>query len=393
MFGVPLYDRMRSPGGRRGGAGPAKDAKGAKGAKAAKAAKGGRGRGLQPSAAAGAPTAAFARIPYQVMIGASRPTADNTPKETRRFQAIVAVHLFLLRGNEILLLRRHNTGYEDGNYSVIAGHLDGDEAATIALAREALEEAGIDIAPADLRFALVMHRKEAGAHDERIDLFFAATVWRGEPAVREPEKCSELRWASLNALPENVVPYVRAALDHYLHNRPYAEFWPGRAVAVPFGESGPFIRPGVRVVLIDADERVLLFAGTADDGSRFWFPPGGGIEPGESAEAAARRELREETGLPDVELAGEFGRRRHVVAWGGITYDVRERWFLARVAPFALDLGGFTDVERATIVDHRWWTLDELESAHDRLVPANLAALVRSLLRDGLPEQPIELQR
>ena len=101
------------------------------------------------------------------------------------------------------------------------------------------------------------------------------------------------------------------------------------------GASAPVIRPGVRVVLIDADERVLLFAGTADDGSRFWFPPGGGIEPGETPEETARRELREETGLTDFELAGEFGRRRHVVAWGGVTYDVRERWFLARVAPFA----------------------------------------------------------
>lgn len=311
----------------------------------------------------------------------------------RRFQAIVAVHLFLLRGGEVLLLRRHNTGYEDGNYSVIAGHLDGDEPATLALAREAMEEAGTAIAPADLRFAHVMHRKEAGAADERIDVFFAATTWQGEPTVREPEKCSELRWVSLNALPENVVPYVRAAINHYLHNQPYAEFWPGRAAAAPFGESGPFIRPGVRVVLIDENERVLLFAGTGGDGSRFWFPPGGGIEPGESAEAAARRELREETGLPDVELAGEFGRRRHILSWGGVTYDLRERWFLARVAPFEIDLGGLTGAECAMIADHRWWTLDELDGTDERLVPANLAPLVRSLLRDGLPEQPIDLPR
>ena len=312
---------------------------------------------------------------------------------TERFQATVAVHLFLLRENEVLLLRRHNTGYEDGNYSVIAGHLDGGEPATFAMAREAAEEAGIAVAREDLRFVHVMHRREAGGADERIDLFFAATAWRGAPAIREPDKCSELRWSSLDDLPDNVVPYVRAALDHYRHTRPYAEFWPEPEASAARGGSEPLVRPGVRVLLIDTDERVLLFASTADDGSRFWFPPGGGSEPGETPEATARRELREETGLIDVELAGEIGRRRHAVTWNGLAYDFRERWFLARVAPFALDSHGFTDLERTSIVDHRWWTIDELEATGDHLVPRNLAALARSLLRDGLPESPIELQR
>jgi 8-oxo-dGTP diphosphatase len=143
-----------------------------------------------------------------------------------RFRAVVAVHLLLLRGEEVLLLRRANTGYEDGNYSVIAGHLDGDETATQAMVREAFEEAGIRVAPADLRFAHVMHRKEAAEADERIDLFFTATRWQGEPEIGEPEKCSELQWSPLNALPPNVVPYVRAALDHYRQHQAYAEFWP-----------------------------------------------------------------------------------------------------------------------------------------------------------------------
>src|SRR5919112_1062890 len=92
-----------------------------------------------------------------------------------RFRAVVAVHLVLQRGEEVLLLRRSNTGYEDGNYSVIAGHLDGNETATQAIVREALEEAGIVVASADLRFVHVMHRKEAAEADERIDLFFVAT--------------------------------------------------------------------------------------------------------------------------------------------------------------------------------------------------------------------------
>jgi 8-oxo-dGTP diphosphatase len=141
-----------------------------------------------------------------------------------RFRAVVAVHLLLLRGEEVLLLRRANTGYEDGNYSVIAGHLDGNE--TASQAREAAEEAGITVRSVDLRFVHIMHRKGAAESDERIDLFFAATQWQGEPEIGEPQKCSELGWASLDALPTNMVPYVRVALGHYRQNRFYAEFWP-----------------------------------------------------------------------------------------------------------------------------------------------------------------------
>jgi 8-oxo-dGTP diphosphatase len=143
-----------------------------------------------------------------------------------RFRAVVAVHLLLLRGDEVLLLRRANTGYEDGNYSVVAGHLDGNETASQAMVREAAEEAGIQVAQADLRFVHIMHRKEAAEAEERIDLFFSATRWKGEPVIGEPEKCGELRWASLDALPANMVPYVRVALEEFRQQRFYAEFWP-----------------------------------------------------------------------------------------------------------------------------------------------------------------------
>ena len=66
----------------------------------------------------------------------------------------VAVHIFLLRENSVLLLRRAHTGYGDGNYSVVAGHLDGGESVTQAAVREAKEEVGVDLRPADLRGCL-----------------------------------------------------------------------------------------------------------------------------------------------------------------------------------------------------------------------------------------------
>jgi ADP-ribose pyrophosphatase YjhB (NUDIX family) len=131
------------------------------------------------------------------------------------------VHLFLIRDGQVLLLRRFNTGYEDGQYSVIAGHLDGGEEVTAAMRREAREEAGIEIAPEDLRVVGVMHRR---AMEERIDFFLVATEWAGEITNREPTKCDQLAWFDLDRLPENVIPYVRRALENYRHGRWFDSF-------------------------------------------------------------------------------------------------------------------------------------------------------------------------
>ena len=135
---------------------------------------------------------------------------------TERFRLRAAVHLFLIRGDEILLLRRFNTGYEDGNYSVIAGHLDGDEEVIAAALREAREEVAIVIAPEDVAVVGVMHRKEA---DEYIHFFLVASRWAGTITNREPDKCDALAWFPLDGLPANVVPYVRRALDNYRRGR------------------------------------------------------------------------------------------------------------------------------------------------------------------------------
>jgi ADP-ribose pyrophosphatase YjhB (NUDIX family) len=129
-----------------------------------------------------------------------------------RFKLPSAVHLFLIRDSKVLLSRRFNTGYEDGKYSVVAGHLNGDEQVKAAMIREAREEVGIEISPLDLQVVGVMHRK---SNDERIDFFLAATSWSGEVTNREPDKCDQLAWFDLAELPENVIPYVRKALDNY----------------------------------------------------------------------------------------------------------------------------------------------------------------------------------
>lgn len=127
-----------------------------------------------------------------------------------RFTVIPAVYLVLRRTDEVLLLRRANTGYRDGEYSLPAGHHDGGESLLSAMVREAKEEIGIDVHENDLRLAHVMHRNAADG--ERVDFYFTCDKWLGDVINCEEHKCDELRWASLAALPENMIPEVRTVL-------------------------------------------------------------------------------------------------------------------------------------------------------------------------------------
>jgi 8-oxo-dGTP diphosphatase len=144
-----------------------------------------------------------------------------------RATLVGAVHLFLINHkNDILLLRRFNTGYEDGNYSVPAGHIDPGESATEAMIRETKEEIGITIDPIALYLRHVMHRRSVGTdctNSERVDFFFTAAYFNGEPINLEPQKCDELRWVRMKPLPANVIPYIRRALEYYRLEVPYSE--------------------------------------------------------------------------------------------------------------------------------------------------------------------------
>ena len=143
-----------------------------------------------------------------------------------RFKLVPESHLFLVREGRILLLRRANTGYEDGKFSVVAGHMDGAETAREAICREACEEVGIELAPVDLAFAQVVHRAD---RDERVSFFFAAKHWRGEVRNMEPHKASELGWFPLEGLPHDMVPYVRQAIERWRAGELYGESgWPAR---------------------------------------------------------------------------------------------------------------------------------------------------------------------
>lgn len=134
----------------------------------------------------------------------------------------VTVHLFFIQDGKILLSRRFNTGYRDGDYSVPAGHLDGGETVVEAGCREGLEEVGVALSGEDLVFTGVMHRIE---DEERVDFFLLVRKWAREPFNNEPDKCDDLRWVDLDALPENTVPYVRQAIQNHLNGNRFDEFF------------------------------------------------------------------------------------------------------------------------------------------------------------------------
>lgn len=148
-------------------------------------------------------------------------------------------------------------------------------------------------------------------------------------------------------------------------------------------------RQASRVLLLDEAGRVLLLcSGGAGTGrTAWWFPPGGGLEVGETPEQAAVRELAEETGVHL--LVGALGpvvhRRRVVFAWGGRLLDQDEELRVARLPPGpsgppALSSAGWTPTERALLTATRWWTLAELERTEHQLAPPELPRLLAAEL-------------
>jgi 8-oxo-dGTP diphosphatase len=133
----------------------------------------------------------------------------------------LAIHLFFRQGDKILLLRRYNTGYEDGNYSVVAGHVEANESVTEAGVRESMEEIGVKVNVSDIKIIGIMHRK---SNDERVDFFAYVDHWEGEIKNMEPNKCDELIWSNKLSLPHNTINYIRRALDFSDNSIWYDEF-------------------------------------------------------------------------------------------------------------------------------------------------------------------------
>ena len=142
-----------------------------------------------------------------------------------RFTLSLSVFLLLIENGNILLIKRSNTGWMDGYYSVPAGALDGKENLIQAVIREAKEEVNIKVAKKDVKLVHTMHVVTHG--EEWIGAFFIASKWKGKLRVNEPEKHSEIKWVSLDELPKNIIPYVKQACGAYKNNKMYSDYgWP-----------------------------------------------------------------------------------------------------------------------------------------------------------------------
>nr|WP_300149873.1 NUDIX domain-containing protein [Propionicimonas sp.] len=135
------------------------------------------------------------------------------------FHVVPAAYVIFVRDRdgvtEVLLQLRSGTGYMDGYWATAAaGHIEPGESVADAATREAWEELGVrDL---ELRPLCAMHRCQGSDPiDQRVDYFLLATNWKGEPTIREPAKCADLRWYQLTALPDPVVPHELYVMSRY----------------------------------------------------------------------------------------------------------------------------------------------------------------------------------
>jgi ADP-ribose pyrophosphatase YjhB (NUDIX family) len=144
--------------------------------------------------------------------------------KNERFKIGPYVSLILRKDKKILLIRRFQTGVDDGLYGCAGGGVDGNEPITEAIIREAREELGIILKREHLRVAHIIHSKDTRRNLELVGFYIEATVWEGEPENKEPHKCDDIAWFDLEKLPENTQAHLKHVLENLKNNIFYSEF-------------------------------------------------------------------------------------------------------------------------------------------------------------------------
>lgn len=136
---------------------------------------------------------------------------------------LTASYLVLIQEGAVLLQRRFQTGWMDGMYSLPAGHTEVGENFTQTLIREIKEEIGIEVSKNEAVLAHIMHRL-AENKEEYVDVFYTCRKYQGTPTICEPDKCDDLSWFPLGSLPENILPYIKNALEDIQAGIVYSEY-------------------------------------------------------------------------------------------------------------------------------------------------------------------------
>ncbi len=138
-----------------------------------------------------------------------------------RFRLVPFVSLIIRKNNEVLLLRRYNTGYDDGLYHCAGGGVDGNEPITSAAIRELNEELGIITKKENLKVVHTLHYNSSNG--EYVNFFLETSEWEGNPEIMEPNKCDDISWFSADSLPENTMSSVKHVIEFVNKNIFYSE--------------------------------------------------------------------------------------------------------------------------------------------------------------------------
>ena len=133
----------------------------------------------------------------------------------------------------MLFLRQ--TKKHGGRFSLIGGNVEEKEFAREALPREALEEAGTHVEPADLGLIHVLHRHKLKKKQTLLMLYFRAIRFHGEPESLEPKKFQDVKWLPVDHLPAEVSKATQHVLMGIRRGEIYSEF-PTRKKVLAFWE-------------------------------------------------------------------------------------------------------------------------------------------------------------
>ncbi|MFI7002243.1 NUDIX domain-containing protein [Nocardia sp. NPDC050175] len=145
------------------------------------------------------------------------------------FRSVVGVQLLMSRGERVLLARRRNTSFGDGEWNAPGGRLDDGEDVLTAVIREAEEEIGVRVERDDVRMVASMHIQSPPGQALIVFIFHTDT-WSGEPQNLEPDRCSDLRWFDFDDIPEETILSTRAGIDMFRRKQHFGLYgWPEHA--------------------------------------------------------------------------------------------------------------------------------------------------------------------